>query len=81
MELDCFYVWTLHRFTVDELGQYHCWYKQAELSKPGIKKTRWKDLPSDPQDDSWSSYTSATSHTGQPKITILWPSEAAQPVF
>ena len=39
-----------------------------DLSKSGIKKTWWKDLPSNPQDDSQSSYTSALAVLGSPKL-------------
>ena len=60
LALGCFMV-------VDELGRYHWWYKQADLLKPRILETRWKELPSDPQDDSQSSYTSALATLGSPK--------------
>ena len=51
----------------DELGQYHQWYKRADLQRPGIKKTHWKDLPSAPQEDHQSSYTSGLAALGSPK--------------
>ena len=51
----------------DELGCYHRWYKRADLRKPGIEKTRWKDLPSVPQEDHWSSYASGLAALGSPK--------------
>ena len=59
----------LECFTIaDQLGRYHCWYQRADLTKPGILQTRWMDLPSDPQDDSQSSYTSALAMLGSPKL-------------
>ena len=51
----------------DELGWYHCWYKRADLQKPGIEKTHWKDLPSTPQEDHQSSYISGLAALGSPK--------------
>ena len=51
----------------DELGCYHCWYKRADLQKPGIEKTHWKDLPSVPQEDHRSSYASGLAALGSPK--------------
>ena len=51
----------------DELGHYHCWYKRADLRKPGIEKMRWKDLPSVPQEDHQSSYASGLAALGSPK--------------
>ena len=51
----------------DELGRYHRWYKQADLRKPGIEKTHWKDLLSEPQEDCRSSYTLALATLGSPK--------------
>ena len=51
----------------DELGRYHRWYKRADLRKPGIEKTHWKDLPSVPQEDHRSSYTSGLAALGSPK--------------
>ena len=52
---------------VDELGRYHRWYKRADLWKPGIEKTCWKDLPSAPQEDHRSSYASGLAALGSPK--------------
>ena len=51
----------------DELGWYHWWYKRADLQKPSIEKTHWKDLPSMPQEDHWSSYASGLAALGRPK--------------
>ena len=51
----------------NELGCYHCWYKRADLRKPGIEKMRCKDLPSVPQEDHWSSYASRLAALGSPK--------------
>ena len=51
----------------DELGRYHYWYKRANLQKPGIKKTHWKDLPSAPQENHRSSYISGLAALGSPK--------------
>ena len=50
----------------DELGRYHRWYKRADLRKPGIEKTCWKDLPSVPQEDHRSSYASGLAALGSP---------------
>ena len=52
---------------VDELGQYHQWYKRADLWKPGIEKTHWKDLPSASQEDHRSSYAFGLAALGSPK--------------
>ena len=60
MALECLTV-------ADELGCYHRWYKRADLRKPGIKKMRWKDLPSVPQEDHQSSYASGLAALGSPK--------------
>ena len=51
----------------DKLGRYHRWYKRADLQKPGIEKTHWKDLPSAPMEDHWSSYISGLAALGSPK--------------
>ena len=51
----------------NELGCYHRWYKRADLRKPGIEKTHWKDLPSMPQEDHQSSYASRLAALGSPK--------------
>ena len=51
----------------DELGRYHRWYKRANLRKPRIEKTRWKDLPSAPMEDHRSSYISGLAALGSPK--------------
>ena len=51
----------------DKLGRYHHWYKRADLWKPRIKKTHWKDLPSAPQEDHRSSYISKLAALGSPK--------------
>ena len=51
----------------DELGRYHRWYKRANLQKPGIEKTHWKDLPSTPMEDHRSSYISGLAALGSPK--------------
>ena len=51
----------------DELGRYHHWYKRADLQKPRIEKTCWKDLPSVPQEDHRSSYASRLAALGSPK--------------
>ena len=51
----------------DELGCYHHWYKRADLQKPRIEKTNWKDLPSVPQEDHRSSYASRLAALGSPK--------------
>ena len=72
---ECHGAWQGHRailalecLTVaNELGRYHCWYKRADLWKPGIEKTCWKDLPSVPQEDQQSSYASRLAALGSPK--------------
>ena len=51
----------------DELGWYHRWYKWANLWKPRIEKKHWKDLPSNPQEDHQSSYTSGLAALGSPR--------------
>ena len=51
----------------DALGRYHHWYKRANLWKPGINKTRWKDLASAPMEDHRSSYISGLAALGSPK--------------
>ena len=51
----------------DVLGQYHQWYKRADLQKPRIEKTHWKDLLSKPQEDSRSSYISMLAALGSPQ--------------
>ena len=51
----------------DELGRFHRWYKWADLRKPGVMKTRWKELPQKPQDDCCNSYNSALATLGSPK--------------
>ena len=51
----------------DELGGYHRWYKRADLWKPGIEKTHWKDLASAPMEDHRSSYISRLAALGSPK--------------
>ena len=51
----------------DELGRFHWWYKRADLQKPGVMKTRWKELPQKPQDDCHNSYNSALAALGSPK--------------
>ena len=54
-------------FTVaDQLGRFHHWYKRADLRKPGVMKTQWKELPHKPQDDCHSSYNSALAAMGSP---------------
>ena len=65
----------------DELGQYHHWYKRANLWKPGIEKTRWKDLASTPMEDHWSSYISGVGSSGQPQAAILRASTGTWTVF
>ena len=73
--IECHGAWQGHRailalecLTVaNELGCYHRWYKRADLWKPGIEKTRWKDLPSVPQEDHQSSYASGLAALGSPK--------------
>ena len=57
----------LECFTVaDQLGRFHRWYKRADLRKPGVMKTRWKELPHEPQDDCHSSYNSMLAAMGSP---------------
>ena len=57
----------LECFTVaDQLGRFHSWYKQADLQKPGVMKTRWKELPHEPQDNCRSSYNSTLAAMGSP---------------
>ena len=51
----------------DELGRFHQWYKRADLRKPGVMKTRWKELPQKPQDDCRNSYNSVLAALGSPK--------------
>ena len=51
----------------DELGRYHHWYKRADLEKPGIEKTHWKDLASVPMEYHQSSYISGLAAQGSPK--------------
>ena len=50
-----------------ELGRFHQWYKRADLRKPGVMKTRWKELPQKPQDDCRNSYNSVLAALGSPK--------------
>ena len=50
-----------------QLGRFHCWYKQADLRKPEVMKTWWKELPHEPQDDCRSSYNSTLAAMGSPK--------------
>ena len=57
--LECFMV-------ADQLGRFHCWYKRVDLRKPGVMKTRWKELPHEPKDDCQSSYNSALAAMGSP---------------
>ena len=54
--LECFRV-------ADELGRFQ-W---ADLWKPRVMSNQWKELPHEPQDDSWSSYNSALAAMGSPK--------------
>ena len=57
----------LECFTVaDQLGRFHRWYKRADLQKPGVMKTRWKELLHEPQDDCRSSYNSMLAAMGSP---------------
>ena len=57
----------LECFTVaDQLRRFHCWYKWADLRKPGVMKTVWKELPHKPQDDCRSSYNSMLAAMGSP---------------
>ena len=51
----------------DELARYHRWYKRANLWKPRIEKTHWKDLASAPMEDHQSSYISGLAALGSPK--------------
>ena len=44
LALKCFMV-------ADQLGRFHRWYKWADLQKPGVMKTWWKELPHKPQDN------------------------------
>ena len=58
----------LECFTVaDEQGRFHHWYKTADLQKPRVMKTQWKELPHEPQDDCCSSYNLALATMGSPK--------------
>ena len=57
--LECFMV-------AGQLGWFHHWYKRADLRKPGVMKTRWKELPHKPQDDCSSSYNSMLAAMGSP---------------
>ena len=50
----------------DELGRFHQWHKRADLWKPGVMRTRWKELPQKPQDDCRNSYNSALAALGSP---------------
>ena len=59
LALECFMV-------ADQLGRFHHWYKRANLRKPRVMKTRWKELPHEPQDDCCSSYNSALAAMGSP---------------
>ena len=71
---ECHGAWKGHQailalecFTVaDQLGRFHCWYKRADLQKLGVMKTRWKELPHEPQDDCLSSYNSTLAAMGSP---------------
>ena len=51
----------------DELGRFHRWYKRADLRKPGVIQTRWKELPHKPQDDCCDSYNLVLAALGSPK--------------
>ena len=51
----------------DELGRFHWLYKRADLKKPGVMRTQWKELPHKPQDDCHDSYNSALAALGSPK--------------
>ena len=72
---ECHGAWQGHRailvleclMVMDELGRYHHWYKRADLRKPGIEKTCWKDLSSTPMEDHWSSYIPRLTALGSPK--------------
>ena len=58
----------LECFTVaDELGRFHWWYKKADLQKPGVMNTQWKELPHELQDDCHSSYNLVLAAIGSPK--------------
>ena len=82
---ECHGAWKGHRailvlkcFTVaDQLGRLHHWYKRADLRKPRVMKTRWKELLHEPQDDCQSSYNSALAAMG----TLLRAPEAARLVL
>ena len=50
----------------DELGRFHRWYKRADLRKPGVMRTWWKELPQKLQDDCRNSYNSALAALGSP---------------
>ena len=50
----------------DELGRFHQWYKRADLQKPGVMRTQWKELPQKLQDDCHNSYNSALAALGSP---------------
>ena len=50
----------------DELGRFHRWYKRADLRKPGVMRTWWKELPQKLQDDCCNSYNSALAALGSP---------------
>ena len=71
---ECHGAWKGHQailalecFTVaDQLGRFHRWYKRADLQKPGVMKTRWKELLHEPQDDCRSSYNSMLAAMGSP---------------
>ena len=60
LALECFTV-------VDQLGRFHRWYKWADLQKPGVMKTRWKELPHEPKEDYRSSYNSMLAAMGSPQ--------------
>ena len=51
----------------DELGRFHRWYKRVDLRKPGVMKTRWKELLQKPQDDCSNSYNLVLAALGSPK--------------
>ena len=58
----------LECFTVaDELGRFYHWHKRADLWKPRVMKTWWKELPHEPQDNCSSSYNLALATMGSPK--------------
>ena len=50
----------------DELGRFHRWYKRADLWKPGVIRTQWKELPQKPQDNCCNSYNLALAALGSP---------------